>query len=288
MKRGTTALAIAIVATVLLSRPAHATSAFVDGFSPNETATELTPQWCWAASLREVLRYTGQFRSQKQIAVATYGALDEMSALSPLQLYKGLHRSLQKLGVHLMASDFVVGAPVSAALVAEMTDDHLMIAWYSNPREREHAVVIHRVEYDTTTNGPTIASVTFFDSWSGVGDRTVAASVFGSNTSAYFTVRSVGAMREVQQWSEWLRANSCPFYAHDGVCDEPDPCAPGTDTDDCTAAARRAYNEPPPAARPYCCNLYGVPVCPVSRDGPPQGSRCACGGAGRGYTCWSR
>ena len=73
--------------------------------------------------------------------------------------------------------------------------------------------------------------------------------------------------------------NSCR-YAHDGTCDEPDLCSPGTDTSDCRTA-------PPPPPTLYCCNPYtGIRVCPIVMPGMMVGQPCICVGIyGTGLVC---
>lgn len=68
----------------------------------------------------------------------------------------------------------------------------------------------------------------------------------------------------------------CP-YANDGTCDEPDVCPPGTDRADCEARVARS---------PMCCDTFGRPVCALLSNAGPVGSPCGCWGiAGYGLVC---
>ena len=69
--------------------------------------------------------------------------------------------------------------------------------------------------------------------------------------------------------------DSCE-YAHDGTCDEPDLCAPGTDTTDCRRKSSRQV---------FCCDVFGNRRCPIVGGSTQPGGSCFCPGQGYGAIC---
>jgi len=94
----------------------------------------------------------------------------------------------------------------------------------------------------------------------------------------------VGPKPRPQPQSPEAHADSCQ-YAKDGECDEPDDCAPGTDTTDC--ASTEASGSSTTGSSPlYCCDGFGRPWCMIAVNPGPVGSPCWCSGVvGVGHIC---
>jgi hypothetical protein len=257
----------------------------IDAF-PKSGTTQHMPQWCWAASLEMVFRHYGVDRTQEQIVVATYGALVNLPAFAPQQLYRTLNAVSFRRdgGVDVTVGQFGWGAPVPADLLEELRQDHPVVAWYRNPGGAGgHAVVVYGANYTTSPVGPIVNAIKLYDPWPGQGERVVPANALASAMSNYFVVRSVTAGASP---GRPVARDTCE-YANDGTCDEPDLCPRGTDGADCAGA--RPPVLPFPADRPpmqlYCCDAFGNRRCLITSNPGPPGSTCGCPGQGYGVTC---
>jgi hypothetical protein len=265
----------------------------IDNF-PHAGSSQRMPQWCWAAALETVFRYYGVDRTQEQIVLATYGALVNLPAFAPQQLYGALNAAsfARNGGVDVTVGNFGVGAPQPRFLLSELGEEHPVIAWYRNPGGAGgHAVVVYGANYHTSPVGPIVTHIKFFDPWPGNGERVVEAATLASAMTHFFVVRSASASSIGAQPSAPVRRrgaarDSCEF-ANDGSCDEPDVCPAGTDATDCAQEASDPVDERP-EPRPtqlFCCDGYGNRRCIITVNPGPVGSPCACFGQGYGVTC---
>lgn len=120
--------------------------------------------------------------------------------------------------------------------------------------------------------------------WTAACDKDNGCKEVGSKTSETKTSRDRDSTRTDRQTPTKPGPNSCE-YANDGQCDEPDLCAPGTDTNDCrpskTSRTRDRQSSPV-----YCCDIYGRKWCPIVAGNRAVGAPCFCQGVpGSGFIC---
>lgn len=186
--------AVCFVASLFVHRSARADIVEVDSFAQEAAESEQEmSQWCWAASIRAVLKHYKIERSQASIVEATYGRLVNLPAFGPNVLYRTLNNFI--IGddqLEVIRGNYGAGAPPPILLLSEISSGHPVIAWYTNPDgQGGHSVVIYAVNFVRTLQGPLISHLGYFDPWPGTGNKIVAAADLARLMNVYWVIRGV-------------------------------------------------------------------------------------------------
>lgn len=152
-----------------------------------QNARQQTPVWCWAASIQAVLAHYGITRTQRDIVKATFGRVVVSVAADPRQLYNALvNDRFTGSSLEITRGSFFLGSPMGTFLISEITANHPVILWYTNPGGGGHSVVVFGIEYDAFQN---VSIVEYFDPWDGKA-KVATRGELAPRVVCYFAVRA--------------------------------------------------------------------------------------------------
>jgi hypothetical protein len=150
-------------------------------------AKQQTPVWCWAASIQAILAHYGITRTQEDIVRATFGRVVASVAADPRQLYNALvNNRFTDSSLEITRGRFFLGSPSGSFLISEITANHPVILWYTNPGGGGHSVVAYGIEYDGSQN---VSVVEYFDPWDGEA-KSATRNDLAPRVVCYFAVRA--------------------------------------------------------------------------------------------------
>lgn len=163
-------------------------------------ARQLRKNWCWAASIKMVLKYYGVAITQKQIVERTYGT-DKFGRLPNWAAsYKIIHRNLNNWDIdnddnkYSVTAKIRFGRPNHIWLINEINAQRPVIVAYNTGATTGHAVVITGLSFVFKKPTPTVIKIAVRNPWPSKQNiaskgRKTYSGVFANKIDAFWSIR---------------------------------------------------------------------------------------------------